>query len=81
MQLLERQISPRYGFTVLDLLLTSYTVLVTNLIREDSLSCSNHEMITVRIQKKGGKISIRDRTQDFRRAGFSFYRALLGRIS
>lgn len=55
--------------------------MVTNLIRGDSLRCSNHEMITVRVIKKGGKISIRDRSQNFRKVIFSFYKELLGRIS
>lgn len=80
MHLLERQISQGQDFTLLDLLLTNSKVLVTNLVREDTLSCSDHKMITVRIQRKGGKISIRHRTQDFRRANFSFCRELLGRI-
>lgn len=51
------------------------------MIREHSPSCSDHKMITVRIQRKDGKMSIRDRTQDFWRANFSFCKKLLGRTS
>lgn len=81
MQLLERQISQGGNFSLLELLLNNSKVLLRNLIREDTLSCGNHEMITVRTERRGGKINIRDKIQDFRRANSIFYKELLSRIS
>lgn len=80
-QLLERQISQGEDFSLLELLLNSSKAVVRNLIREDAVCCSNHEMITVRMERTGGKINVRDRTHDFRRANSILYMELLGRIS
>lgn len=38
-------------------------------------------MITARTERRGGKVNIRDKTQDFRKANSIFCKKLLGRIS
>lgn len=80
-QLLERPIREREDFSLPELLLNNSKVVVRSLIREDTVSCSNHDMITVRTERIGGKISIRGRTHNFRRANSILYMELLGRIS
>lgn len=80
-QLLERQISQGEDFSLLELLLNSSKALVRNLIREDTLSCGNHRMITDRTERRGGKTNIRDKTQDFRKANSICYKELPGIVS
>ena len=71
--------STRAG-TLLDLILTDKEELVGVFKTGGSLGCSDHEMVEFRILRGGRRAKSRITTLGFRRADFSLFRDLLGRI-
>ncbi|GAB0177917.1 hypothetical protein GRJ2_000257000 [Grus japonensis] len=65
---------------ILDLIHTNKEGLVGNVKLKGSLGCSNHEMVEFKILRAARRTHSKLTTLDFRRADFSLFRDLLGRV-
>ena len=65
---------------MLDLVLPNKEGLVRNVKLKGSLGCSDHEMVEFKILKAATRAHSKLTALDFRRADFSLFRDLLGRV-
>ena len=72
---------PERKGAMLNLVLTNKEGLMSNVKLEDSLDCSDHEMVEFKILRVLKRVHSKLATQNFRRADFELFRELLGKVT